>query len=105
MRLAASDLQTIGECLKAVALGPFLPDWEFGTLMGMSREELTALAMLWPNVDFRERTVRKAISNSLANLTGYPIDGEERWSEYISISRSALSQVHTRFDDSGAEND
>jgi len=51
MWLEQHELKTIGECLRAVAFGPFLfdqnatdPWWEFGTLMGLGNAEVVAIA-------------------------------------------------------------
>lgn len=80
------------ECLDAVVRGPFFPDWEFVTLFGFTKEEIKAILDKWPDVDMNNDLIKIAINNSFNNLTGYPINNEEKWSEFISVSRSKLKK-------------
>lgn len=96
--LSPQDAKVIGECLNATASGPFFPDWEFDTLMGVNREDFSKIAARWPDVDLLDERVRDAVSNSLLNLSGYPIDQEEDWSEYVSVPREALDGIRLRFE-------
>lgn len=98
MKLSPQDAKVIGECLHATATGPFFPDWEFDTLMGMNRSEFCKIAARWPDVDLQEERVRNAVSNSLLNLSGYPIDREEEWSGYVSVPRQTLDEIRARFE-------
>ena len=97
--MTASDTKIIAECLKATAEGPFIPEWEFDTLMGVSKVNFEEIAARWPNIDMQDADVRGAVSNCLLNLAGYPIDSEERWHEYVSVSRDLLDGVRARFED------
>ena len=89
--LSDHDSTLIGECLRAVAVGPFLQDanapdpwWEFATVMGLTHAEFSAIADQWPIVDIEDPTVRVAISNAINNLIGYPHGCERQWSHFIS---------------------
>ncbi len=95
--MTPQDTQIIGECLRAVAKGPFLPDWEIDSLIGMSKAEVTTIAERWPEVDMKAEPVQRAVNNALVNLIGYPIDEEEEWPSYISVPRESLEDVRTRF--------
>lgn len=81
----------VKECLNAVINGPFIPDWEFQTLLGLTRSELTAIFEHWPQV--LEQRALVGIRNALGNLIGYPIDNEEKWPEYISVSKEKVSEI------------
>lgn len=85
----------IRECLDAVVNGPFFPDWEFATLFGFTRQEIKAILDQWPDVDINNDLIKIAISKSFNNLTGYPINNEERWPEFISVSRNKLIKIYT----------
>jgi hypothetical protein len=92
-RLDERDQQMMGECLRAAAEGPFIPEWEFHTLFGLYRWEVANIAAAWPNVDDADEVAEAAINNSLLHLWGYPIDAKERWAEYISAPRDELERV------------
>jgi hypothetical protein len=96
MTLSDDDFRLIGACLHAVANGPFIPDWEFSILMGLTRGECAAIAARWPNADLADDDVRRAVVNSANHLTGYPIDHEDQWEHYIPASREAISALRDR---------
>ena len=98
MNISHQDIQIIAECLKATAAGPFFPDWEFDSLMGIGKADFAAIVARWPDVDLRDEKVRNAVSNSLLNLRGYPIDDEEEWPRYISVPREDLDELRARFE-------
>jgi hypothetical protein len=98
--LGTREVEIIGQCLKAVAFGPFLADgntgdrwWEFATLMGLENAQVATIAELWPSVDMRSADVQTAVSNAMANLLGYPHGGDEAWSAYISASHPEVERV------------
>ena len=98
--LELHEVETIGQCLKAVAYGPFLKDdnaddpwWEFHTLIGLDNPELTALAEEWPNVDVGSERVRAAVNNTLNNLLGYPHGLWDEWPRFISASPQEVARA------------
>lgn len=68
MPLSNKQIQSIGECLRAAAYGPFFPDGEFDTLFGLSREQVAPMVGLenWVtlNLEFETRQRQKVCSNS-----------------------------------------
>lgn len=102
--LGNQELQIIGECLKAVAQGPFLVDpqaddpwWEFSTLMGLKPEELSDIADRWPDVDSASTDVQLAINNSMNNLLGYPHGCEAECSQYILVPAAEVARVFDKW--------
>jgi hypothetical protein len=91
------DKQIILECLMAVVEGPFFPDWEFDTLFGFTRDEIAQLVAIWPEADFNDEEVRRAIIVALVQLTGYPHGEEEAWPRYISVSPSAVETLLIKY--------
>lgn len=81
-RLSADQQTLVGLCLRAIVDGPYIPDWEFQTIMGVTREETAAVSAAWPDPTGAPFTF-VAVSNTLNNFVGYP---HKRWpelSEYI----------------------
>lgn len=61
--------------------GPYFPDWEFHALMGLSREDMRAIADAWPNLpsnlpahyESPRHAMNVAVSNAANHLVGgYP---------------------------------
>ncbi len=84
----------IKECLNAVVNGPFIPDWEFATLFGCSREEVAEIYHQWPDVDMQSNQVKAVINNCFNNLTGYPLSNADKWPDFISVSGKKLKKIY-----------
>jgi len=91
--LSPDDLEVVRQCLLATVGGPFLPDWEFQTLMGLTRAEITDIATSWPS-DERQFV---AVNNALNNLLGYPHKQHNEWTQYISVNPTEVAQVLARW--------
>ncbi len=74
------------QCLHAEAEGPFFPDWEFATLMGVNRDIVQKVDKDWPERTVSPMDFRCAVLNTLNNLTGYPHQREDAWGDYIPAS-------------------
>ena len=46
--LTEGECSLVLTCIRAVVDGPFLPDWEFETVMGISREQARAITQARP---------------------------------------------------------
>ena len=106
-RLSPNDIEVVRQCLSAAVDGPFFPEWEFHTLMGLTRERVAATAAEWPEcTDEESRDV--AVSNVLNNLLGYPHNERAAWNTYITVSQDEVAGVLARwrgeegFDPSGS---
>lgn len=85
-------------CLKAATEGPFFPEWEFGTLFGLTRDEVRSVWSSWPTtLDPGDEVARRAINNCLANLLGYPHGEQEAWDRLISASRDEVARVYAKW--------
>jgi hypothetical protein len=71
--MTAGDIETIRICLRAAVDGPYFGEWEFQTLMGVTRGEMRAVLAAWPS-DSPEQAL--AVNNALNNLLGYPHNRE-----------------------------
>ena len=95
--LDANERRVLLECLRAVAGGPFFPDWEFHTLIGVKREEMQTIVDAWTGVDETDENVSVAINNSMINLLGYPHGREKDWPKYISVSPAEVRRIFDKW--------
>ena len=83
------------DCLHAAADGPFFPNWEFSTLIGVNRDEVRETAKrLQQNATAGDDSW--IITNTLNNLSGYPHDEFERWHEHFDFSKQDLHAILTK---------
>ena len=98
--LSAEETNLIAQCLWAAANGPFFPDWEFHSLIGLERSEVLEVSQEWPSTSDANRQ-ELAVDNVLNNLLGYPVDMKE-WPAYISYSRDQVASAFSHWRE-GAE--
>ena len=84
----------IGKCLKAAAIGPYFPDWEFPTLFGLTREQMKAIAHGWP-LNATDPDTATAVRNTFSNLLGYPhrLESELELVASNQSSRASLAET------------
>ncbi len=92
----ARDLAIIKAALDIAVTGPFFPDWEFGTLLGFSREDVAAIAQRWPNGFPAQDDVRRAAIATMNNLLGYPHDLMDDVTKMTGASECELRDVLDR---------
>jgi hypothetical protein len=95
--LDASERRVVFECLRATASGPFFPDWEFHTLIGLERSDVQAIVDAWPSINETDENVSLAINNSMNNLLGYPHGRERDWPQYISVSPVQVRRIFAKW--------
>ena len=88
--LSPDKQEIIRQCLRAAVEGPFFPEWEFHSLIGLEREEVRGILREWPRPSAPNSDVQLAVNNAMNNLLGYPHGEWEVWGEWISISPEAL---------------
>ncbi|WP_421120642.1 hypothetical protein ACE2AJ_04845 [Aquihabitans daechungensis] len=81
-RLSDEDLELVRSVLVAAHRGPFFEEWEFGTLMGVTRAEMgdvidavSVTPARWP--DAAPEFFGLAANNALVNLWSYPLSERE----------------------------
>ncbi len=99
--LSSREIEQVRECLRAAVEGPFFPDWEFHTLMGVERAEVDAVWKAWPDVTTDPISFRCAVLGSLNNLSGYPHRKEAVLREYLSFDASHIPQLMARLKEVG----
>ena len=89
------DAESVRRCIQAIAEGPFLPDWEFSTVMGFQRQELQEWLAL-DVLEFEGDATRMAIA-ALNNLSGYPHRKNEELGDMTNLSRNELRPLLVKF--------
>jgi hypothetical protein len=93
--LTERESEVVRSALRASVEGPFFPDWEFQTLMGVERSEMRAVLEAWPEIVDPE-AADLAINNALNNLIGYPHEWNA-WARYSDADRQELAQVFSHW--------
>lgn len=83
--LSERDRQTVGECLLATEQGNFFPEWEFETLFGTPKKQLSAVREKWPDVNVGDPDLGAAVIGAMNHLLGCPHGQDAHWSKYITV--------------------
>jgi hypothetical protein len=102
-RLSARDTDLIRRWLVAAVHGPFFPDGEFRTRMGMTRSEMKGVVRSWPDSG-APVAQDLAVNNVLVNLLGYPHDEGQAWRDYIAVEPKEVASVLARWRGEPEEN-
>ncbi len=94
--LTERESEVIRAVLQAAVDGPFFPDWEFATLMGVERWETRAVPEAWP--DFKDtKDNRRAIHSSVVNLLGYPHGEWDAWKGFSDAGEAEVKDTFGRW--------
>ena len=103
-QLSPEDQDVIRRALAAAASGPYFPDWEFSTLMGMSRDEVAQVLATWPETAVLtsldrdpDRVQEIAVHAVLNNLLGYPHNEWDLLSTSLGTSRAEFRSLFDRW--------
>jgi hypothetical protein len=91
--LTAEEREIVRRALVAAAEGPYFPEWEFQTLFGITRPEVSHVIEGWPVVHESRDVVHLAINNALGNLLGYPHGRPELLEREVGHFRAARTGV------------
>lgn len=94
--LDPNTLRITKECLRAAVEGPFFPNWEFRTLMGVDRETVRVVMEAWPARTVASEEFACAVVNSLTWLVLYPHGQTEAWGRYISVGPEGVRRALDR---------
>lgn len=90
--LSEHEREIISQCLRAAVEGPFFPEWEFQTLVGVSREEISSLCTRW-QASVNDHDDQDVVLNVLNNLIGYPHGHETEWRAHIDAGPDEVSSI------------
>lgn len=92
------ERDVVRQCLQATVDGPFFPEWEFGIIFGLERDEVRRVLMSWPGLDETDESVVRAINNSFNNLLGYPAKNkQDTWPKFIPVSGMELARIFDKW--------
>lgn len=100
--LSTEDQDLLRRALVEAVDGPYFPDWELHTLMGVERDEVGAVADSWPDPPTALgadalHTQELATNNALVNLIGYPHCCDDRLREHLGVGRDGLRALFQRW--------
>lgn len=88
--LTEQERQTVFQCLEAAGKDEFVPEWEFETLFGITRKQLSIVRKKWPEIDTSNLDVSAALIGSMNNFLGYPHRQDEHWNGHLSVRPEAV---------------
>jgi hypothetical protein len=91
--LTPREQSTILECLRAAETEEIAPEWEFATLFGISRMQLSTVRENWPDVDTHNPVVTSAVIGALNHMLGYPQRLDGTWIKHISVGPEAVKSA------------
>lgn len=89
-----SELDIARACIDGAVNGPFFEEWEFQTLMGITRGEMRKVLEGWPH-NLTSRDADLAVHNAATNLSGYPHGRDGDLGNY-GIDRTAIKRLLDR---------
>jgi hypothetical protein len=99
-KLSSEDQESILQCMRAIADGPYIDDWEMHTRLGITRETLKQIISLWPKIedDYEGRDKCSdgflAINNCMNEVcNGVHIPPQE-WENWFKRTRSEVLQSY-----------
>jgi len=96
--LDGREREIVRECLRATVEGPFFPEWEFGIIFGLERDEVRQVLLSWPKLDESDDIVTRAINNCFNNLISYPAPNKQVvWPMFISVSPIELARIFDKW--------
>ena len=94
--LTDRDLELIRAALEASVDGPFFPDWEFQTLMGVERAQMRQVLAEWPDVS-DHGIADLAVNNAIGMILGYPHNDWEAWRGFSDANPEDLQLTLARW--------
>ena len=99
--LDPDTLRITKACLRAAVEGPFFPDWEFQTLVGVDRDTVGIVMEAWPVRTVEPERFVCAVMNSLTMLLLYPHGDQEARDHHVSVEVDEVRQALERLQAAG----
>src|SRR5580704_19138960 len=100
--LSENEQELALNCLKAIAEGDEIEDWEFHTRLGITRNALKSIVKRWPQIDEQpESGDSRAINNCFNEVCNGICNGiwwaPHTWSSWFELSRDEVCSVYERW--------
>lgn len=99
--LSKNEQEIILDFLKTAERVDVFEDWEFDSLFGISRKQLSDVREKWPNVSGADKNVCAAVIGSINNLLGYSGLKNDEWAKNIRINPSEAQLLLNKLIDIG----
>jgi hypothetical protein len=102
-RLSREEQELVLRCMKAIADGSYIEDWEFLTRLGITRESLKRIIALWPQIQDEHHGGESgsdgflAINNCMNEVCHGVGISEEEWQKRFSQTRSEVEQLYHKW--------
>ncbi len=98
--LTPREREVVYRCLKAVVEEDFVPDCDFISVFGVTKDDIREIISRWPDVDdVTEFKVALAIADTLINLVGYPHNKDDFLLEYTGATRHEINYISEKWYD------
>jgi hypothetical protein len=95
--LSENEQELALNCLKAIAEGDEIEDWEFQTRIGVTRPIVKQIISLWPDIDDHSENSDEflAINNCMNEIChGIPITATE-WARWFAQPKESVLQAYS----------
>lgn len=89
-KLSAPEVAIVRNSLRAAIEGPFFPDWEFETLIGVDRATVRSVYNAWPSQTVSRDEFSCAVVGSMNNLLAYPHGFDIEIETYVPGGKPAI---------------
>src|SRR6266478_180229 len=102
-RLSSDDQESILQCMRAIADGPYVENWEIHTRLGITRETLKQVISLWPDIEDdpgdRENCSVGflAINNCMNEVCNGIRIPQEEWGDWFTRARSEVADSYRKW--------
>jgi hypothetical protein len=98
-RLALDEQTAALDCMKVIAEGREIEDWEFQTRLGITRAQLEKVITAWPEIDDSRESSEEflAINNSFNEVCHGIAIPEAEWGKYFSQPREKVKKAYTHW--------
>jgi hypothetical protein len=98
-QLSPSEQQIVLQCMKAIADGPEIEDWEFHTRLGIVRPSLRRIISHWPAIDDSSDGSDEflAINNCLNEICHGVKIPEAEWREWFTWPKDAIIRTYHKW--------
>jgi len=94
--MSKEDQEIVLQCMRAIAEGDDIDDWEFHARLGIERPTLKRIILRWPDLDDRKQDSDEflAINNCMNEICHGIRLTAEKWSNWFTRPRDAVEQVY-----------
>jgi hypothetical protein len=98
-KLSHREKEIVLTCIRAIAKGPFINDWEIPIRLGVPRSTLHRMIEVWPDVDdsVDDSDETLAINGAMNEVCyGIPFSNGD-WQMWFNVEESVIEAVYTKW--------